>query len=165
LVRFLLLGLYTGSRPGAILSASWFPGNGRSFVDINTGIFHRRADGAIDTNKRQPAVRLSPRLMAHLRRWKRLDEATSRTWIVEFDGRPIQSVKVALGRAVELSELQAGVSAYTLRHSCASWLVAKGLPTRLVADFLGTSEAMIINHYGHLAPEYQETAAREIGRK
>src|SRR5271170_813702 len=54
---------------------------------------------------------------------------------------------------------------YALRHTCASWLVAKGLPTRKIADFLGTSESMIIKHYGHLAPDYQNEAALAIGRK
>jgi hypothetical protein len=43
--------------------------------------------------------------------------------------------------------------------------VAKGLPTRKVADFLGTSEAMVERHYGHLAPDYQDEAARAIGWK
>jgi integrase len=57
------------------------------------------------------------------------------------------------------------VIAYTLRHSCASWLVAKGISTRLIAEYLGTSEKMIIDHYGHLAPEYQEEVALAIGRK
>ena len=57
------------------------------------------------------------------------------------------------------------MTAYTLRHSCASWLVAKGLATRKVADFLGTSELMIERHYGHLAPDYQDEAAQAIGRK
>lgn len=165
LVRFLLLGIYTGSRPGAVFSASWFSGPGRSFVDIDSRVFHRRAEGTAETNKRQPAVKLSPRLLAHLRRWKRLDEKTNRLWVIEFDAKPVQSVKVALGRAIALAGLPGGVSAYTLRHSCASWLVAKGLPTRKIAEFLGTSEAMIIKHYGHLAPDYQDEAANEIGRK
>jgi integrase len=57
------------------------------------------------------------------------------------------------------------VTAYTLRHTAASWLVAKGLPTRKVADFLGTSEPMILNNYGHLAPNYQDEAAAAIGRR
>jgi hypothetical protein len=35
----------------------------------------------------------------------------------------------------------------------------------MVADFLGTSEAMVIKFYGHLAPDYQEAAAQAIGRK
>lgn len=165
LARFLLLGIYTGSRPGAILNASWLRGPKRSLVDLGSGVFHRLADGAIKTNKRQPTVRLAPRLMAHMRRWKRADDKAGRAHVVMFDGAPVASVKTALGRAVELAGLPGSVTAYTLRHTCASWLVAKGVSTRLIADFLGTSEAMILAHYGHLAPDYQDEAAREIGRK
>jgi hypothetical protein len=35
----------------------------------------------------------------------------------------------------------------------------------MFADFLGAGEQMILNHYGHLAPDYQQEAARAIGRK
>ncbi len=167
LCRFLLLGLYTGSRPGAILNASWFEGPGLSYVDVDRKIFHRHAGGERETGKRQPSVKLSPRLAAHLARWKRIDAAreTQPVFVLTYGGSKIQSVKTALARACRLAKLDAGVTAYTLRHSCASWLVAKGLPTRLVADFLGTGEAMIIAHYGHLAPDYQDAAALAIGRK
>jgi len=44
-------------------------------------------------------------------------------------------------------------------------LSPKGLATRLIAEFLGTSEAMILKHYGHRAPDYQEEAALAIGQK
>ncbi len=163
LCRFLLLGLYTGSRPGAVLTAAWDKGPGRSWIDLERGLFHRHAEGKVATSKRQPSVKLSPRLQAHLRRWKRIDGGCG--FVVTFNGQPTASTKTALSRAVRLSGIDGGVSAYTLRHSAASWLVAKGLPTRKVADFLGTSEAMIINHYGHLAPDYQDEAALAIGRK
>lgn len=165
LCRFLLLGLYTGSRPGAILQASWLPGPRRSHVDVDNGVFHRRPDGAPETTKRQPAVKLAPRLLAHLRRWRAADLAKGRAHVVMFDGAPVASVKTALARACALAGLPAGVTSYSLRHTCASWLVAKGLPTRLVADFLGTSEPMILKHYGHLSPDYQDRAAREVGRR
>lgn len=164
LCRFLLLGVYTGSRPGAIFNATWDQGPGRSWVDTGRGVFHRHADGARETDKRQPPVRLSPRLLAHLRRWQRLDG--DRGHVVTHDGQPIRtSVKTALSRACKLAGLEGGVMAYTLRHSAASWLVAKGIPTRLIAEYLGTSEAMILKHYGHLAPDYQEQVALAIGRK
>jgi integrase len=165
LVRFLLLGLYTGSRPGAILRASWLPGPRLALVDVANGVFHRHADGAAATDKRQPTVRLSPRLLAHLRRWERADRAAGRVFVVTFAGAPVASVKTALNRACALAGLDAGVTAYTLRHTAASWLVARGLPTRMVADFLGASEPMILQHYGHLAPDYQQAAALAIGRK
>lgn len=166
LCRFLLLGLYTGSRPGAILNAAWLPGPGLSFVDLDAGIFHRHADGGVETAKRQPDVRIAPRLAAHLRRWRRLDAAATPpgVFVVSFHGQKVLSVKTALIRATKLAGLD-HVTAYTLRHSCASWLVAKGLPTRKIADFLGTGEAMIERHYGHLAPDYQNDAAEAIGRK
>jgi integrase len=68
-------------------------------------------------------------------------------------------------RAVKLAGIETGVTAYTLRHACAPWLVAKGIPTPRVADFLGTPEAMIDRHYGHVAPDYQNEAAEAIGRR
>jgi integrase len=74
-------------------------------------------------------------------------------------------VKTALTRACTVATLPAGVTAYTLRHTGASWLVAKGVSTRKIADFLGTSEQMMIVHYGYLAPDYQDEAAQAIGRK
>jgi integrase len=68
-------------------------------------------------------------------------------------------------REHEKTKARGAVTANALRHSCASWLVAKGLPTRMIADFLGAGEQMILDHYGHLAPGYQQEAARAIGRK
>lgn len=165
LARFLLMGIYTGSRPGVILNASWLPGPRRSLVDLDTGVFHRRGDGNVESAKRQPTVRLAPRLMAHLRRWKRIDVAEGRVHLIMFDSAPITSVNTSIVRACKLAGLDAGVTAYTLRHTCASWLVTQGVPTRMIADFLGTSEPMILKHYGHLAADYQLEAALAIGRK
>ena len=162
LARLLLIGIYTGSRPGAILNASWRQGPGLSWVDTVNGVFHRHADGEAATTKRQPTVKLSPRLLAHLRRWKRLD--VGKGYVVSYHGTKVASVKTALHTACKLAGVDA-VTAYTLRHTAASWLVARGLPTRKVADFIGTGEQMILSHYGHLAPDYQDEAARAIGRK
>ena len=164
LARFLLLGIYTGSRPGAILNAAWRQAPGRSWIDTANGVFHRHADGEAESNKRQPSVRLAPRLLAHLRRWERLD-AGKQTFLVEHRGAPVASIKTAMASACRAAGIEGDVSGYTLRHTAASWLVARGLPTRLVADFLGTGEQMILSHYGHLAPDYQLAAALAIGSK
>jgi len=167
LCRFLLLGLYTGSRPGAILNASWFEGPSLSYVDLAHNVFHRHASGEIETAKSQPTVKLSPRLASHLRRWSRIDAGASPRpiFVVTYAGQQIQSVKTALNRACSLAKLEGAVTAYTLRHSCASWLVSKGVSTRKVAEFIGTSEQMVIKHYGHLDPEYQEEAVAALSRK
>jgi hypothetical protein len=66
--RFILLGLYTGTRAGAIASACPTETEGRSFVDLDHKIFYRKAVGKRSTNKRQPPVLLPDRLVTHLRR-------------------------------------------------------------------------------------------------
>ena len=120
----------------------------------------------MQSDKRLPNVRLSPRLLAHLRRWERLDAAQTKpqTYLVEFQGAKVASVKTALHTACKLAGVDP-VSAYVRRHTAGSWLVARGLPTWMVADFLGTSEPMVLNHYGRLASGYQDEAARAIGRR
>ena len=88
----------------------------------------------------------------------------SRIYLVEFQGAKVASVKTALRTACKLAGVEP-ISAYVTRHTAASWLVARGLPTRMVADFIGTGEQMILSHYGHLHPNYQNEAARAIGRR
>ena len=57
IARFILIGLYTGTRAGAIASASPNRDEGRSFVDLDRGIFYRLAQGKRATNKRQTPFR------------------------------------------------------------------------------------------------------------
>lgn len=52
--RFILLGLYTGTRSSAICGAALMPTIGRGFVDLDQGVFYRRAIGQRQTKKRQP---------------------------------------------------------------------------------------------------------------
>ena len=68
LARFVLLGLYTGSRSGTIFKLQW------NQIAFTTGVMSRRAPREIeDKRKRTPKVRLGRRVLAHLRRWRRLD--------------------------------------------------------------------------------------------
>lgn len=162
LARFILTGVYTGSRPGAILGLSWHQEIGRGWVDIQRGMIYRMKEGARTTNKRQPPVPMAAELLRLMRRWARQDGQHGP--VVGFSGQPIASVKTALKRAVQLAGLDTEVTAYTLRHTAASWLIQRGRPTAKVAAFLGTSEAMIEKHYGHLAPDHLREEADAIGR-
>ncbi len=65
--RFILVGIYSGTRSSAICGAALMPTVGRGYVDLERGVFYRRAIGRRQTRKRQTPVRLSPRLLAHLR--------------------------------------------------------------------------------------------------
>ena len=148
LVRYILFALYTGSRPGDVLTASFSAGAGRSVIDLDQGLFYRKPTGKAATKKRQPTTPLPRRLRAHLKRWKDLGA----DYVVVFDGQPIRSIKTAFGRLVEMANLPSGIVPYSLRHTCATWKMQAGEPAWRVGGFLGTSEAMILKHYGHHSP-------------
>jgi integrase len=101
LARFILIGVYTGSRPSAILGLSWHQEIGRGWVDLEQGLIYRMKEGARANNKRQPPVPMAPELWRLMRRWAREDGA--RGPVVAFNGEPVASIKVAMKRAVGLA--------------------------------------------------------------
>ena len=115
LVRVLLIGVYTGSRPGAILNASWRQGPGLSWVDTINGVFHRHAEGDAESTKRQPTVRLSPRLLAHLRRWKRLDGGR-RTYVVSYHGYKVRQRQDGAPHRLQAGWRRAGHGVHATPH-------------------------------------------------
>ncbi|WP_028354847.1 tyrosine-type recombinase/integrase [Bordetella petrii] len=64
--------------------------------------------------------------------------------------------------AVVGAELPAEATAYTLRHSVITDLVAGGLDLLTVAQVSGTSVAMIEKHYGHLRQTVAATALEKL---
>jgi hypothetical protein len=71
IARFILTALYTSSRSARVWQASFVREKGRPWVDLEHGLFFREAanEQAAD-NKRAPPIRLPPRLLAHMRRWR-----------------------------------------------------------------------------------------------
>ena len=163
LARFILIGLYTGTRAGAIASASPIGAIGRSFVDLDRGIFYRLAQGRQKTNKRQPPVPMPPRLLAHMRRWKDCGLITRH--FVEFNGEPVLSVKTAFKHAVKLAKLSGKVSPHTLRHTAATWLMQSGTDVWQAAGYLGMSVETLLKVYGHQHPDHLKEAVQGITRK
>jgi len=161
LARFFLLGLYTGTRAGAIAAASPYKGEGRAYVDLERGIFYRLAEGQRETKKRQPPIPIPPRLLAHMRRW--VAKGVVREHFVEWNGEPIKSVKTAFKKAVQLANLQGKISPHTLRHTAATWLMQAGVDKWEAAGFLGMSAEMLDRVYGHHHPDHLKAAARAIG--
>ena len=161
LARFILIGLYTGTRAGAIATASPCKGAGRSFVDLESGIFYRLAGGRRETNKRQPPIPVPPRLLAHLRRWKA--KGVAQEHFVEWNGKPVRSVKTALKTATRLARLDGKISPHTLRHTAATWLMQAGVDKWEAAKFLDMSVEMLDRVYGHHHPDHMKAAARAMG--
>ena len=156
LARFIVFALYTGSRPSDVFNASFVRGPDRGFIDLENGMFYRKAPDKQATNKRQPTTPLPEELLPHLKRWRRLGAE----FVVEFDGRRIKSIKTAFAKLLKLAQLPGDIVPYTFRHTCATWKKQAGVPSWEVAGFLGTSEAMIEKHYGHHDPSFLKAAAR-----
>jgi integrase len=163
LARFILIGLYTGTRASAIASASPYRDMGNSFVDLDQGIYYRLAIGKRATSKRQTPAPIPPRLLAHMRRWVRRGIVTSH--FVEWQGAPVKSVKTGFRHAVGLAGLWGKVTPHTLRHTAATWLMQRGVPIWQAAGYLGMSSQMIERTYGHHHPDYMRSAAQAITSK
>jgi integrase len=166
LARFILIGIYTGTRASAIAAASPQRAAGRSYVDLERGIFYRLAQGKRTTNKRQPPAPIPPRLLAHMRRWERLGLLGGH--FVEFNGRPIRSVKTAFSRAVQVAGLSSEggkIVPHTLRHTAATWLMQSGISIWQAAGYLGMSAEILDRVYGHHSPDYLKRAATAITGK
>jgi len=159
--RFILVGLYTGTRSSAICGAALGPTIGRGHVDLDQGVFYRRAIGRLQTKKRQPPVRLPLRLLAHLRRWSR--HGLAKRSVVEWNGKAVEGVRKGFEAAVRAAGLGAEVTPHVLRHTCATWLMQKGVNLWDAAGFLGMTVQQLEQGYGHHHPDYQEDAVAALG--
>jgi integrase len=163
LARFILVGLYTGTRHAAICGAAMRPAIGRGYVDLNNGVFYRRAQGSRETKKKQTPVRLHNRLLAHLRRWERLGIATHA--VVEWNGKPIRSVRKSFTAAVNAAGLDSSITPHVLRHTAATWMMQNGADLWDAANFLGMTVEMLQRVYGHHHPKHNDSAVAAIGKR
>lgn len=153
LTRFILLGLYTGSRAGVLLALRW------DWIDLDRGVMHRRAPGEADhALKRRPPVRLGWRILTHLRRWQRADAGRT-AHVVHYDGKAIRKLRRSWETARRAAELPDGISPHTLRHTRATWMMQAGVDLWEAAGALGMSVRMLEQTYGHHHPDWQTRAA------
>jgi integrase len=161
--RFILVALYTGTRSGAVCRAAMGPAIGRGHVDLEQGVFYRRAPETAETNKRQPPVRLPEQLLAHIRRWKR--RGVSLHSVVEFNGKPVESVKKAFGRCVADAGLDGKVTPHTPRHTAITWAMQNGVTPFDASGFFGVSEQIIDRVYGHHCPSRHKAVGDALTRR
>jgi integrase len=157
IARFALVALYTGSRAAAVCGARLEPTRDGGWIDLESGVFHRRGEDEIETNKRRPPVRLSGNLLAHLRRWR----LSGQTYAVEWCGKPIATIEKGFARACADAGL-VGVSPHALRHTAATWQMQAGTPIWEAAGFLGMTTETLERVYGHHHPDFQRSAAENM---
>jgi integrase len=152
LYRFIVIGLTTGSRSGAVLTLQW------SWIDLSARLMRRRPHGEKeDSRKKTPDVRISRRLARLLRRWKRRD-GPKQKYVIHYNGRPVKRLKRVWNEACKIAELD-DVSPHTMRHTRATWLMQQGVDMWEAAGHLGMSVEMLTRQYGKHHPSYQEKAS------
>lgn len=182
--RFILLGLYTGTRPGVIPKLLWEESLHQAWVDLDAGIVYRRGKRERDhKTKRRPLVRLPSRLLAHLRRWRAADlraqerrrEALKRTGedpntfalssVLHHGGRPISGkIRRGFEGCVRDAGLPEEVTPHWMRHTAATWLMERGCDPWEASGYLGMNVKTLLDHYGHHRPDHQASARLAMRR-
>ena len=151
---FILIGLYTGSRKEAILTLRW------SQVDLDAGRIDFNTPGARRTNKRRARIPIPAKLLGHLRRARK--RGVELGFVINENGKRLGDVKRGFATACRKAGLE-GVSPHVLRHSCATWLMQRGVPMWEAAGFLGMSRETLERVYGHHHPDFLRGAAEALG--
>lgn len=146
---FLELALATGARAAAICDLTW------DRVDLKHGFVDLMPAGRIKTNKNRPVVKLTKRALAALEQAR---EAARTDHVIEFNGRPVRSVKKALQRISERTGID--FSPHVLRHSAGVWMAKENVPLQKISQFLGHSSTRVTEKvYARYQPGFMEEAA------
>jgi integrase len=103
---------------------------------------------------RQPIPR---KLLGHLRR-ARL-RGSDLGFVVNENGSRLKDIKKGFSSACHRAELE-NVTPHVLRHTCATWLMQRGVPLWEAAGYLQMTPETLQRVYGHHHPDFLRGAAQ-----
>lgn len=150
---FIVMGLSTGQRKTALLGLRW------SQVDLSGGRIDFNAPGLRRTSKRRSRIPIPAKLLGHLRRARK--HGSDLGFVINDEGARIKDLKKGFASACRRAEL-IGVTPHTLRHTCATWLMQRGVGIWEAAGFLGMTPETLNRVYSHHSPDYLASAAKVL---
>ena len=166
LEAFWVLAVTTGMRNGEMLALHW------QDVDLDAGTVRVKRTvwagkvSAPKTRAGNRTIRLSKLAVAALKE-HRLTTAKRQTseWVFPSRAGTPLSVHNVYRRMWKPLLLRAGLPPTTrmhdLRHTCATLLLSRGVPVKVVSEMLGhASVSITLDTYSHVLPDMQESAAR-----
>ena len=152
---FLALAISTAARGKHVLALTW------DRIDFDAGMV-RYAKGSSAKKKTAPVPMNAP-LRAVLTLALKSRGASGR--VVEWEGKPVKSVRRAYGRACRLASLE-DAHRHDLRRTAASWALQGGASFDEVATMLGDGVEVTRKHYAMFSPDYLRGAVNNIaGRR
>ena len=153
---FILIGLYTGARKGAILSLRW------PQIDFEAGRMDFNEPGRARTSKGRARLPIPDRLLTFLRLARR--RGTDLGYVIHRDGARVANIKRAFNSACEQGGIP-NVTPHTLRHTCGTWMAQRGVPLDKIGGWLGHSDGRTTELYRHHHPDFMEEAKRAVDRR
>lgn len=147
--RFAALAYYTGGRRGALLALRW------PQVDFDGNRVDLHPPGTRRTKKRRASVPLHPALRGMLER--AFCERESE-FVLDHAG----SIRHVFETAVAAAGLGKDVTPHVLRHTAATHMLRRGVPTWQVAGVLGDTEATVVRVYGKHVPDALREAVETL---
>lgn len=160
LARFILVAVYTGSRKQDVLNASFDRHPAHGHIDLERGLWTRKAESKRATKKKQTTIPLPRPLLGHLRRWHR----NGQSFAVEFNGQRIDRVDKAFRQLVKDCGLGADVVPHTFRHTAITWGMQRGMDPWDASGYFGLSMQTLLEVYGHHHPDHLRDAADKMAR-
>lgn len=160
LARFILVAVYTGSRKLDILNACFERNSEHGHIDVERGMWTRKAENKRATKKRQTTIPLPRPLLGHMRRWQR----NGQKFAVEFNGRPVERIDKAFRQLVKDCGLDTDVVPHTFRHTAITWGMQRGMDPWDASGYFGLSMQTLLEVYGHHHPDHLRDAAEKMGR-
>ena len=153
---FILLGLYTGARKGAILTLRW------PQVDLQAKRINFNPPGRTRTSKGRAHIPIPERLLTFLILARR--RGSDLGYVVHRDGQNVESIKRGFATACSNAGLDQ-VTPHTLRHTCGTWMAQRGVPLDKIGAWLGHSDARTTQLYSHHHPDFMDEARRAADRR
>lgn len=149
---YVLLGLFTVSRPTAILQLTW------DRVDFMRRLINFTPPGHVRTAKRRTVVTIGETLLEAL---QEAYKARTSIYVIEHGGKPVLSIKKAFQAASERSGVRA--TPYTLRHTGAVWAAEGGVSMAELAQMMGHDDDRTTQkHYARFSPEHLRSVVNAI---
>ena len=128
-------------------------------MDLERGRIDFNQAGLRRTNKRRARIPIIPKLLGHLRRARR--RGTDLGFVVNDSGSRLKDIKRGFATACDRAGLS-DVTPHVLRHTCATWLMQRGVPIWEAAGFLGMTRETLERVYGHHHPDHLKSAVKAL---